>query len=99
MHDEYLRMKERVLKQLEGMAADSEQAKFLREELDLLNQKLGGLQGLSSSYMERYGGAANAFASPSASCRCRTSLSDWLDVIVTRFIRGGVISPSRVSLI
>ncbi|XP_070989190.1 desmoplakin-A-like isoform X3 [Oncorhynchus clarkii lewisi] len=53
VRDEYLRLRERVVKQLEGTAADSEQAKFLRKELDLLNQKLGDLQGLSSAYLQR----------------------------------------------
>uniref|UniRef100_A0A8C7SKI7 Desmoplakin a n=1 Tax=Oncorhynchus mykiss TaxID=8022 RepID=A0A8C7SKI7_ONCMY len=54
VRDEYLRLRERVLRQLEGTAADSEQAKFLRKELDLLNQKLGDLQGLSSAYLLSY---------------------------------------------
>uniref|UniRef100_A0A673ZKB0 Desmoplakin n=1 Tax=Salmo trutta TaxID=8032 RepID=A0A673ZKB0_SALTR len=49
----YSELRERVLRQLEGTAADSEQAKFLRKELDLLNQKLGDLQGLSSAYLQR----------------------------------------------
>uniref|UniRef100_A0A4W5MGE2 Desmoplakin n=1 Tax=Hucho hucho TaxID=62062 RepID=A0A4W5MGE2_9TELE len=53
VRDEYLRLRERVLRQLKGTAADSEQAKFLRKELDLLNQKLGDLQGLSSAYLQR----------------------------------------------
>ncbi|XP_052332834.1 desmoplakin-like isoform X2 [Oncorhynchus keta] len=53
VRDEYLRLRERVVKQLEGTAADSEQAMFLRKELDLLNQKLGDLQGLSSAYLQR----------------------------------------------
>uniref|UniRef100_A0A674F2L7 Desmoplakin n=1 Tax=Salmo trutta TaxID=8032 RepID=A0A674F2L7_SALTR len=53
VRDEYLRLRERVVRQLEGTAADSEQAKFLRKELDLLNQKLGDLQGLSSAYLQR----------------------------------------------
>ncbi|XP_076000743.1 desmoplakin-A isoform X2 [Genypterus blacodes] len=53
IHDEYLRLRERILKQLEGIPADSEQAKFLRSELEIINQKLGGLQGLSSAYHQR----------------------------------------------
>ncbi|CAB1317406.1 unnamed protein product [Coregonus sp. 'balchen'] len=53
VRDEYLRLRENVLRQLEGTEADSEQAKFLRKELDLLNQKLGDLQGLSSAYLQR----------------------------------------------
>ncbi|XP_071400786.1 desmoplakin-A isoform X2 [Centroberyx affinis] len=53
MYDEYLRLRERIIKQLEGIPADSEQAKFLRTELDLIDQKLRGLQGLSSAYLQR----------------------------------------------
>ena len=61
VRDEYLRLRERVVKQLEGTAADSEQAKFLRKELDLLNQKLGDLQGLSSAYLQRYGSHRSSY--------------------------------------
>uniref|UniRef100_UPI0037E8B549 desmoplakin-A isoform X1 n=1 Tax=Semicossyphus pulcher TaxID=241346 RepID=UPI0037E8B549 len=53
IHDEYLRLREKIIKQLEGIPADSEQAKFLRSELDIINQKLGGLQGLYSAYSQR----------------------------------------------
>ncbi|XP_069548155.1 desmoplakin-A isoform X1 [Brachyistius frenatus] len=53
IHDEYLRLRERIIKQLEGIPADSEQAKFLRSELEIINQKLGGLQGLYSTYLQR----------------------------------------------
>ncbi|XP_062337955.1 desmoplakin-A isoform X1 [Osmerus eperlanus] len=53
IRDEYLRLREKILRQLEGTAADSEQAKFLRSELEVLNQKLGDLQGLSSAYQQR----------------------------------------------
>ncbi|CAJ1072362.1 desmoplakin isoform X2 [Xyrichtys novacula] len=53
IHDEYLRLRERIIKQLEGIPADSEQAKFLRTELEIINQKLGGLQGLYSAYIQR----------------------------------------------
>lgn len=54
IHDEYLRVRERIIKQLEGIPADSEQAKFLRSELEIINQKLGGLQGLYPAYLQRY---------------------------------------------
>lgn len=54
IHDEYLRIREKIVKQLEGIPADSEQAKFLRSELEIINQKLGGLQGLYSVYLQRY---------------------------------------------
>nr|XP_057924098.1 desmoplakin-A-like isoform X2 [Doryrhamphus excisus] len=53
IHDEYLHLRERILKQLEGIPADSEQARFLRSELDIISQKLGGLQGLYSAYIQR----------------------------------------------
>ncbi|XP_037314120.1 desmoplakin-A-like isoform X2 [Pungitius pungitius] len=53
IHDEYLRLREKILRQLEGIPADSEQAKFLRSELEIINQKLLGLQGLYPAYHER----------------------------------------------
>ncbi|KAM9349718.1 desmoplakin-A isoform 1-T1 [Symphorus nematophorus] len=53
IHDEYLRLRERIIKQLEGIPPDSEQAKFLRSELEIINQKLGGLQGLYTAYLQR----------------------------------------------
>ncbi|XP_039999052.1 desmoplakin isoform X2 [Xiphias gladius] len=53
IHDEYLRLRENIIKQMEGISADSEQARFLRSELEIINQKLGGLQGLYSAYLQR----------------------------------------------
>ncbi|XP_010882663.1 desmoplakin isoform X2 [Esox lucius] len=53
LSDEYLRLRKRVLRQLEGTAVDSKQATFLTKELDNLNQKLGDLPGLSSAYIQR----------------------------------------------
>lgn len=53
IHDEYLRLREKIMKQLEGIPPDSEQAKFLRAELEIINQKLIGLQGLYSGYNQR----------------------------------------------
>ncbi|XP_058490501.1 desmoplakin-A isoform X2 [Solea solea] len=53
IHDEYLRIRERITKQLEGLSADSEQAKFLRSEQEIINQKIGMLQGLYSAYLHR----------------------------------------------
>ncbi|KAK9539287.1 hypothetical protein VZT92_004403 [Zoarces viviparus] len=53
IHDEYLRLREKIIKQLDGIPADSEQAKFLRSELETINQKLGGLQGLYPAYHQR----------------------------------------------
>ncbi|KAF7706892.1 hypothetical protein HF521_020146 [Silurus meridionalis] len=51
IRDEYLRLRELVIKQ--EASADPEQAKFLRAELDLINQKLSSLQGFSNSYLQR----------------------------------------------
>ncbi|XP_062260016.1 desmoplakin-A-like isoform X2 [Platichthys flesus] len=53
IHDEYLRLRELIIKQLERIPGDSEQAKFLRSELEIINQKLGGLQGLYAAYIQR----------------------------------------------
>ncbi|XP_037537237.1 desmoplakin, partial [Nematolebias whitei] len=53
IHDDYLSLREMITKQLKGVPADSEQAKFLRSELEIINQKLGGLQGLYSAYLQR----------------------------------------------
>ncbi|KAM6920668.1 desmoplakin-A-like isoform 2-T2 [Lycodopsis pacificus] len=53
IHDEYLRLREKIIKQLDGIPADSEQARFLRSELEIINQKLGGLQGLYPAYHQR----------------------------------------------
>lgn len=53
IHDEYLRIREKILKQLEGISPDSEQARFLHSELDIINEKLLGLQGLYSAYHHR----------------------------------------------
>lgn len=53
IHDDYLRIRERILKQLEGISPDSEQAKFLHSELEIINKKLLGLQGLYSAYHHR----------------------------------------------
>ncbi|XP_037837839.1 desmoplakin-like [Kryptolebias marmoratus] len=53
LHDDYLSMRELITKQLKGIPSDSEQAKFLHSELEIINQKLGGLQGLYSAYVQR----------------------------------------------
>lgn len=54
IHDENLRTREKIMKHLEGIPPDSEQAKFLRSELEIIQQKLGGLQGLYTAYIQRY---------------------------------------------
>ncbi|XP_077581338.1 desmoplakin-A isoform X2 [Stigmatopora nigra] len=51
--DEYLRLREKIIKQLKGIPPESEQAKFLRSELEIIQQKLSGLRGLYSAYNER----------------------------------------------
>lgn len=51
IRDEYLRLREKILHQLQG--ADPEQAQYLRSELDIINQKLGSLQGFSAAYLQR----------------------------------------------
>ncbi|KAE8290873.1 Desmoplakin [Larimichthys crocea] len=53
IHDENLRTREKIMKHLEGIPPDSEQAKFLRSELEIIQQKLGGLQGLYTAYIQR----------------------------------------------
>lgn len=53
IHDEYLRLREKIIKQLEGIPADSDQARFLRTELEVISQKLGGLQDLHAIYLQR----------------------------------------------
>ncbi|XP_051984471.1 desmoplakin-like isoform X1 [Xyrauchen texanus] len=50
--DEYLRLREKILRELEG-STDAEQTKFLRTELDYVSQKLGSLQGFSDAYIQR----------------------------------------------
>ncbi|XP_024129919.1 desmoplakin isoform X2 [Oryzias melastigma] len=53
IHDEYLRLRELISKQLKGLPADSDQAKFLRSELGIINQKIGILQSLYPIYFQR----------------------------------------------
>ncbi|XP_051555480.1 desmoplakin-like isoform X1 [Myxocyprinus asiaticus] len=52
IQDEYLRLREKILRELEG-STNAEQSKFLRTELDYVNQKLGSLQGFSAAYIQR----------------------------------------------
>ncbi|XP_019958128.2 desmoplakin-A-like isoform X2 [Paralichthys olivaceus] len=52
MLEEYLRLKEHILKELEGMS-DSDKAQFLRSEIGIINQRLGSLESSSSSYLQR----------------------------------------------
>ncbi|XP_059358500.1 desmoplakin-A isoform X2 [Carassius carassius] len=52
IRDEYLRLREKILRELEG-STNAEQTRFLRSELDHINQKLGSLQGFSTAYIQR----------------------------------------------
>lgn len=52
MRDEYLRLRERILKELEGMN-DSDKSQFLRSEIGVINQRLGSLESSSSAYLQR----------------------------------------------
>uniref|UniRef100_A0AAQ6ALK1 Desmoplakin b n=1 Tax=Amphiprion ocellaris TaxID=80972 RepID=A0AAQ6ALK1_AMPOC len=52
MRDEYLSLRERILRELEGMN-DSDKAQFLRSEIGVINQRLGSLECSSSAYVQR----------------------------------------------
>ncbi|KAG1926657.1 desmoplakin isoform X1 [Pimephales promelas] len=52
IQDEYLHLRERILRELEG-STNQEQTRYLRSELDIINQKLGSLQGFSGAYIQR----------------------------------------------
>ncbi|KAM7409323.1 hypothetical protein PAMA_001007 [Pampus argenteus] len=52
IREEYLRLKERILKELEGMT-DWDKAQFLRSEVEVINQRLASLESSSSSYLQR----------------------------------------------
>ncbi|XP_052404542.1 desmoplakin-A isoform X2 [Carassius gibelio] len=52
IRDEYLRLREKILRELEG-STNAEQTRYLRSELDQINQKLGSLQGFSTAYIQR----------------------------------------------
>ncbi|KAJ8276853.1 hypothetical protein GJAV_G00068640 [Gymnothorax javanicus] len=51
IRDDYLKLKEKILKKLEGIH-DLDKVKYLRLELNYINQKLGNLEGLSSAHTE-----------------------------------------------
>ncbi|CAK6964489.1 desmoplakin-B [Scomber scombrus] len=52
LRQEYLRLKERILKELEGMT-DSDKAQFLRSEVTVIDQRLASLESSSSAYLQR----------------------------------------------
>ncbi|KAM6962578.1 desmoplakin-B [Aplochiton taeniatus] len=52
IREEYLRLKERILKELDGMT-DSDKSQFLRSDINLINQRLSSLESGSSAYLQR----------------------------------------------
>ncbi|XP_034533557.1 desmoplakin isoform X1 [Notolabrus celidotus] len=52
MRAEFLRLRDRIMKELEGMC-DSDKAQFLRSEVGIINQRLGSLESSSSAYLQR----------------------------------------------
>ncbi|XP_078114469.1 desmoplakin-B isoform X1 [Sander vitreus] len=52
MREEYLRLRESISKELEGMS-DSDKAQFLRSELGVIDQRLASLESSSSAYLQR----------------------------------------------
>ncbi|CAL8238421.1 unnamed protein product, partial [Merluccius merluccius] len=52
-HDEYIRLRERIQKQLHGISAESEQAKYLRSQLEYINMRIVDLRSLNNVYFNR----------------------------------------------
>ncbi|MBN3315832.1 DESP protein, partial [Atractosteus spatula] len=52
IYDAYIKLKETILRQLQGLN-DPDKEKFLQAELAFINQKLGSMRSFSSSYLER----------------------------------------------
>uniref|UniRef100_A0A3Q3KR61 Desmoplakin b n=1 Tax=Monopterus albus TaxID=43700 RepID=A0A3Q3KR61_MONAL len=52
MREEYLRLRDHILKELESMN-DPDKAEFLRNEIELINQRLETLESISSAYLQR----------------------------------------------
>lgn len=52
MREEYLRLRERILKELEDMN-DQDKAQVLRSDIAIINQRLGSLENSSSAYLQR----------------------------------------------
>ncbi|KAM6922036.1 desmoplakin-B [Xenentodon cancila] len=52
LREEYLRLRERILKELED-SNDSDKAQFLRSEIGVINQRLSSLENSSSAYIQR----------------------------------------------
>lgn len=52
MREEYLRLREHIMKELEDMS-DPDKAQFLRSEVPLIDQSLASLEGSSSAHLQR----------------------------------------------
>ncbi|XP_041862192.1 epiplakin-like [Melanotaenia boesemani] len=52
MREEYLRLRENILKEVER-TNDADKAQFLRSEIGVINQRLGSLESSSSAYVQR----------------------------------------------
>ncbi|XP_060890231.1 desmoplakin-A isoform X3 [Labrus mixtus] len=52
MRDEFLRLRERITKELEGMN-DADKAQFLRSEIGIIDQRLASLDSSSTAYLQR----------------------------------------------
>uniref|UniRef100_A0A3B3ZBJ4 Uncharacterized protein n=1 Tax=Periophthalmus magnuspinnatus TaxID=409849 RepID=A0A3B3ZBJ4_9GOBI len=52
MRDVYLKLRERIMKELDGIN-DSDKAQFLRTETGIINQRLAGLESSASAYLQR----------------------------------------------
>ncbi|XP_037829963.1 desmoplakin isoform X2 [Kryptolebias marmoratus] len=52
MREEYLHLRERILKVLDNMN-DSDKAQFLQNEIGIINQRLGSLESSSTAYIQR----------------------------------------------
>lgn len=53
LRDEYTRLRERIMKDVEDMN-DSETAQYLHSEFVGINQRLGSLESSTSAYIQRY---------------------------------------------
>ncbi|XP_066579032.1 desmoplakin-B isoform X2 [Amia ocellicauda] len=62
IHDEYIKLRERILRELQGMK-DPDKVRFLETELTLINQKIGNLKGFSSAYLQRLNSLRNLLQS------------------------------------
>lgn len=53
MREEYQRLRERIVKELESMS-DPDKVQFLRSEITIIDQRLAGLEGGSSAHLQRW---------------------------------------------